>query len=185
MKRIVTICLLLAAYCTMQSCKKDKTTPNDPTNNAPADPKSYDQYITCKIDGTTYTAYYAPGHTTNIACMFNNSVQTVFETSADEITVTGGAKLLSNMSVTLFGFQAKGAGTYEGGDDLYLDGALERQVDGAKQRLSFVVVHGQTLTVSSYSNGYIEGTFAVQVYDENSNTDTYQVTEGSFRMKVN
>lgn len=184
MKKLITMCLLLAASVTFYSCEKDKTNPDDPKTNTPVDPTTYDQYITCKIDGTTYTAYYTAGHTTYLNCVFNNSVQTVFETSADQIT-SGSESLLSNMSITLFGFQAKEAGTYEGGDDLYLDGTLERMVNGSKQRLDFVVVHGETLTVDSYSNGYITGTFAVEVYDENSTSDKYNITEGKFRMKVN
>lgn len=183
MKKLVFICLALMASTTFYSCDKDKTT-TEPNNNTPVDPTTYDQYITCKIDGTTYTAYIAPGHTTSLNCVFNNSVQTVFETSADEIEVAGQDNLLSNMSITLFGFQAKGAGTYEGGDDLYLDGTLERMNNGSRQRINFVVVQGQTLTVSSYDNGYIQGTFAVQVYDEDEPGTTYQITEGKFKMKV-
>lgn len=187
MKKIIMICLALAASTTFYSCDKDTTTTdpkNNNNNNNPVDPTTYDQYIICKIDGTTYGAYYAAGHTTSVNCVFNNSVQTVFETSADEIELAGSDNLLSNMSITLFGFQAKGAGTYTGGDDLYLDGTLERPVNGSKQRISYVVKHGQTLTVTSYNNGYIEGTFAVEVYDENSVSNTYQITEGKFRMKV-
>ncbi len=170
------------------SCEKDETTTtpnnNNNNNNDPVDPTTYDQYITCKVDGTTYTAYNTTGHTTNLNCVFSNSVQTVFESSADEIAVTGSDPLLSNMSITLFGFEAKGVGTYTGGDDLYLDGTLERMVNGTKQRLDHVVVHQETLVVTSYNNGYIQGTFALEVYDEDNPGTTYQITEGKFKMKV-
>jgi hypothetical protein len=185
MKKSIIIFLALVGTLTFNSCDKDKDPTPDPNNpGATVDPTTYDQYITCKVDGTTYTAYYAAGHTTSVNCVFNSTVQTVFETSADEVVVTGGDNLLSNMSITLFGFQAKGAGTYTGGDDLYLDGVIERMVSGSKQRISYVVSHNETLVVESVNNGYIKGSFSVQVQDENNPGVYYQITEGKFRMKL-
>jgi hypothetical protein len=185
MKKLIIICLALIGTLTFNSCEKDKDTTPDPNNpGTTVDPTTYDQYITCKVDGTTYTAYYAAGHTTNVNCVFNSSVQTVFETSADEIEVTGADNLLSDLSITLIGFQAKGVGTYTGGDDLYLDGVIERMVGGSKQRIAYVVSHNETLVVESYTGGYIKGTFSVEVQDENNPGTLYQVTEGKFRMKV-
>lgn len=189
MKRIIIA--LIACTTIFVSCDKEKnnTTPgtnngnNNGNNNNPVDPTTYEQYLTCKVDGTTYTAYYAPGHTTSLNCVFNIASQTSFESSADEVK-EGGETMLSNLQFTLYGFQAKKAGVYTCPEDLYLDGTMERMVNGAKQRFSWVISHGESLTVSSYNNGIIEGTFSAEVQDENNPTKTYMVTDGKFKIKV-
>lgn len=187
MKKIIIA--LIACTAMFASCDKEKngTTPgtnnNGSNNPTQVDPTKYEQYLTCTVDGTTYTAYYAPGHTTNLNCVFNIASQTTFESSADEVK-EGGETMLSNMSFTLYGFQAKEAGVYTCPEDLYLDGTLERMVNGKKERFSYVISHGESLTVSSYKNGIIEGTFAVEVQDENNPGKLYQVKDGKFKIRV-
>ncbi len=184
MKRIIAaLAVFTLLFCACKKEDKNSTTNNGGNNPTTTDPTTYEQYITCKIDGTTYTAYYTAGHTTYLNCVYNGTSQTVFETNADQVT-SGAQTLLSDMSVTLYGFQAKQAGTYTCPADLYLDGTLERVVNGSKERITYVISHGESLTVSSYKNGIIEGTFAVEVQDENNSSKLYQVTDGKFKMKV-
>lgn len=177
---------MMACATIFSSCDKKEATPATNTggnNNNPPDPTSYEQYITCKVDGTTYTAYYEAGHTTYLNCVYNATSQTSFESSADQVKVNGET-LISDMQFTLYGFQAKGAWVYSCPEDLYLDGTLERVVNGTKQRITYVISHGESLTVSSYKNNIIEGTFAVEVQDENDASKIYMITDGKFRIKV-
>lgn len=189
-KIIIALVAVTTMFC---SCDKNTNTTTPGTNNNgnnngnnnpnPTNPTSYEQYLTCKVDGTTYTAYYAPDHTTKIVCALNIKSQTIFETDADEIK-EGGETLLSNLSFTLYGFQAKEAGVYTCPEDLYLDGTLERMVNGKKERINYVISHGQSFTVSSYKNGIMEGTFSAEVQDENNPVKRYMITEGKFKVKV-
>lgn len=149
------------------------------------DPQAYGQYLSCKIDGQPYLAYYADGHTTDVQNPINMAGRTDFATRADEAPLNGDTKL-SALNLVLFNLAKKGAGPYTSPKDFHLDGhtCFAKKTGPGVDDVHFIVALGQQLTLSSLKDGVAEGTFALDVQDENDKAHLLKLTEGRFKLAL-
>ena len=152
-------------------------------DDAPGNYQRYAQYLWCRIDGQPYLAYHAEGHTTNISNPVNMARRTDFVTSADQVPLNGDTKI-SDMQLLLFNLTRKGAGQYRSPRDFHLDGRTAFAQGAGLREVHFAVADGQTLTVSSLKEGVAEGTFSLDVVDQNNKGRVLKLTDGHFRLAL-
>ena len=182
--------LLLLSCIAFTSCgdRTEKTTvTSDSTQVAPPasetpDFRSYPQYLSCKIEGQVYVAYYAEGHITGITNALNMPARMVFATSADQEQLNGQTKI-SELNLTFFGLTQKGPGTYTSTKDFYLDGHTSFAEGTGLKEYHFKTGEGQQLTVTSFKEGLVEGTFSFDVVDENNPAHILKLTDGVFKLQ--
>ncbi len=92
----VHVCLFLLSCNNDNSSKATVTDTKESTNekleSITPDFRNYPQYVSCKIDGQPYVAYYADNHITGISNSLNIPSQVVFSTSADQVEINGETK---------------------------------------------------------------------------------------------
>ncbi len=152
---------------------------------ATADPESYGQYVSCKIDGQPYLAYYVEGHTSNISNPLNLASRTDFASSADQVPLNGDTKI-SELHLILFNLAKKRVGTYRSPDGFTLDGhtAFAKPAGAGLDEVHFTVAGGQTLTVKSLENGIVKGSFTADVVDDHDKNRVLHLTEGFFKLAL-
>ena len=150
-----------------------------------ADPESYGQYMSCKINGQAYLASYVDGHTSNISNPVNMASRTDFATSADQVPLNGDTKI-SELHLILFNLAKKRVGTYTSPKDFHLDGhtAFAKASGTGLDEYHFTLADGQTLTVKSLENGIVKGSFTADVMDDNDKSHVLHLTEGFFKLAL-
>ncbi len=185
-----TLIPLLFLFLAVTSCSNntEKTSASsDSTQVAPpadATPnfRSYPQYLSCKIDGQPYVAYYADGHITGITNALNMPSQIVFATSAEQEELNGKTKI-SELTLTFFTLPKTGVGTYTSNKGFYLMGHTSFAEGTGLKEYHFNTGEGQQLTVTSFQNRIVEGTFNLEVIDENDPAHKLKLTDGVFKLQ--
>lgn len=175
--------------CLLYSCSSpDKQ--SAPAENTPAkttetatDYRQYAQYVSCKINGQPYLAYYADHHVTAIVNTLNTSSRFSFSTSADEEKINGETKL-SELEFNLYNLAGKGTGIYTSPNDFDMHGHTDFPANGKLKYVRFATVNGQQLTVTAYKDGVVEGTFNVDVADDSNPASVLKITEGVFKIRA-
>lgn len=185
--------LLVAATITVlaTSCGNNETkttatdtqaTANEKLEQVTPDYHNYAQYISCKIDGQPFLAYYEDGHTTGITNSLNLPSQVVFNGSADEAKINGKTKT-SELNISFYTLPKKATGTLTSNTDFYVQGHTDMPEGGDLKYVSFVTKSGQSLIITSNKDGVLEGSFSMDVVDENNPSRTLKITDGNFKLK--
>jgi hypothetical protein len=179
------LCALLATSCKDASTGETTSTTDSivaaKTSTAIRDVRGYAQYVTCKIDGQPYDAYYADGHTTGITNSLNMPSRLVFSTSADQEEVNGKTKI-SELEIQLFGLSKKPTGALTSNGEFYIAGHTDFPQGSELKYVRFASKAGQTMQITSNKDGVIEGTFSVDVADESDASHILKITDGAFKL---
>lgn len=180
------VALFFAVSCSgpgKQPSKATDTITNEVASRvAPVDYTRYEQYVSCKIDGQPYLAYYAPHHTAAVVNTVNMPARYSFSTSADEEKINGKTKL-SELEFNLFHMDRKKAGTYTSPDEFEIHGHTDFPENGQLKYVRFATTKDQQLMITSIKDGIVEGTFSAAVADENDPAHILQITDGHFKVK--
>lgn len=168
--------------------------PVAPAPAATANPETYGQYLTCKINGHFYLAYYDENHLTNVTNSMNLANRADFDTHTDFAPVNG-ENVSSSLSLVFFDLAKKRVGTYTSPDGFHINGqATFAKASGpGVDKYSFTIAKNQTLTVTSLENGIVKGNFTADVMDDRDPDYTaggldkqpYHLTEGHFKLALN
>ena len=181
---IIIVCSFLSFACntaTDKAGKRNDSLASTQNTAAEKDCQNYPQYVSCKINGQPYLAYYDAGHITAITNALNISSQVVFATSADQETINGKTKI-SELSFSFYTLATKGAGVLASVKDFYVQGHTDFPAGNDLKYTSFKTTSGQTLTLESYNDGILQGRFAFDVADENDPSHILKITDGNFKL---
>jgi len=118
--------ILFLTSCNNSDSKKTSATDTNESANekleaVTPDFRNYPQYVSCKIEGQPYLAYYTDNHITGITNSLNIPSQVVFSTSADQVEINGDTKI-SQMDFSFYTLSKKQEGTLTSNKDFYVDG---------------------------------------------------------------
>lgn len=157
-------------------------TANEKLAEVSTDFQNYPQYVSCKIDGQPYVAYYSESHIGGITNSLNMASQVVFSTSADQVQINGKTKI-SQLDFSFFTLNKTGAGTLTSNTDFYFQGHTDFPEGGSLKYVSFTTKAGQQLVLTSFKDGLLEGTFSFDVVDEKDPAHILKITEGVFKLQ--
>ena len=162
--KFLSLLLVFGALLSFSSCTKDNDTAN---------PDNSDVYLTCKIDGTTFSA----------------EPLTVGGTSSgNNFTVQGNGSGLDALSVSMIlNSSYKGVGTYGFGENYLSNTALymPKAINPAEAFSAvFAGNNAGQIEITLDDGTYVEGTFHFICANQNNTSQTASITEGKFRAKL-
>ena len=183
--------LLLSGLLLMASCKSNdfkKTSEKDLTEvvtekEAAETPdfRNFPQYVSCKIDGHPYMAYYDANNTLGVFNSMNLPSRQDFSTRENQVEINGETKI-SQMDFSFYTLSKKPDGTLTSNDDFHVAGYTMFPEGGKLKRVSFETRDGQQLTLTSSKDGLLEGTFSFE--DNADPAHIVKVTDGVFKLKM-
>ena len=182
---------LLSSILFISSCKNgdskktSETDTNESVNNKPEavtpDLQNYPQYVSCKIDGHTYIAYSDANNTLGVFNSMNQPSRQDFSTRENQVEINGETKI-SQMNFSFYTLSKKPEGTLTSNTDFHVDGYTMFPEGGKLARVSFETKNGQQLTITSFKDGILEGTFSFE--DNADPAKIVKVTDGIFKFKM-
>lgn len=162
--KILSLLIAFGALLTFSSCTKDNETTN---------PDNSDVYLTCKIDGTAFSA----------------EPLTVGATSTGKnFTVQGNGSGLDALSISMvLNSSYSGVGTYGVGENYLSNTALylPKVINPAEAFAAvFAGNNAGQIEVTLDDGTYVEGTFYFNCANQNNASQTASITEGKFRAKL-
>ena len=178
--------MLLLISCNNSDSKKNSTTePKEGVNKkleaVTPDFRSYPQYVSCKIDGHPYMAYSDANNTLGVFNSMNLPSRQDFSTRENQVEINGETKI-SQMDFSFYTLSKKQAGTLTSNKDFHVDGYTMFPEGDKLVRVSFETVNGQQLTITSFKDGVLEGTFNFE--DNSDPKHIVKVTDGVFKLKI-
>ena len=162
---------------------KDNETVKKNLDSISPDPINYSQYVSCEIDGQPYVAYYAPDHISNITTTINTTTRISFSSSADQVKI-GNETKISELSFNFFNVEAKGKGTYTSSNDFTVDGHTDFLKNGKLEYVSFIHAANQTINITAFKDGFLEGKFNIDVVSEKDSNRILKITNGKFKIEI-
>jgi len=177
--------MLLVTSCNNPDSQKTSSTEtkesvNEKLATVTPDFRNYSQYVSCKINGQPYVAYYADNHITGISNSLNIPSQVVFSTRADQVEINGETKI-SEIDFSFYTLNKVGAGLLTSNKDVRVAGYTMFPEDGKLVKVGFETTKGQQLTLTSFKDGILEGTFGFE--DKSDPARIVKITDGVFKMK--
>ena len=177
--------ILLIASCKNNDSKKTSTTDtNESVNNkleaVTPDFRNYPQYVSCKIDGHPYLAYYDANNTLGVFNSMNLPSRQDFSTRENQVEINGETKI-SQMDFSFYTLSKKPEGTLTSNNDFRVAGYTMFPEGGKLARVSFETGEGQQLTLTSFKDGILEGTFNFE--DKSDPARIVKITDGVFKLK--
>ena len=178
--------ILLISSCKNGDSKKtSETDTNESVNNKPEavtpDLQNYSQYVSCKIDGHPYIAYSDANNTLGVFNSMNLPSRQDFSTRENQVEINGETKI-SQMDFSFYTLSKKSEGTLTSNTDFHVDGYTMFPEGGKLVRVSFETKDGQQLTITSFKDGILEGTFSF--VDNADPAKIVKVTDGIFKFKM-
>ena len=178
--------ILLISSCKNGDSKKtSETDTNESVNNKPEavtpDLQNYSQYVSCKIDGHPYIAYSDANNTLGVFNSMNLPSRQDFSTRENQVEINGETKI-SQMDFSFYTLSKKSEGTLTSNTDFHVDGYTMFPEGGKLGRVSFETKDGQQLTITSFKDGILEGTFSF--VDNADPAKIVKVTDGIFKFKM-
>ncbi|MEZ4858552.1 MAG: hypothetical protein R2781_07050 [Flavobacteriaceae bacterium] len=169
MKTLKILSFFLFASLVLTSCKKD--------DDGGGDPQAASGTMTAKVNGANFESLEG-----TVAAQESNS------NGVRAIGISAGTVNSENLQMIIQNFD--GVGTYE--LNIFNIGTYSYLPDPNNPDPSTVVVYmavngttsGGEVNISSYSSDRVKGTFSFTGYNIEDNTDTVQVTNGSFDIAV-
>lgn len=160
--KLFSLIMLLGALFTLGSCDKDDD-----------DPTTADVYLICKVNGADFSAN--PLTIGGVAT--NGALRVQGNTSAGESIV---------MTLNT-GYN--GEGTYGFGQNFVFSGSTAIYIPNATNPLESYAAalfgnNAGEITVTSDDGTYVEGTFQFNCANQQNTSQTANITEGEFRMKL-
>ncbi len=185
MKYIIIICLIIFTSCKnsdsqKKSAEETKESANEKLEAVTPDFRNYPQYVSCKINGQPYVAYYAENHIAGITNSLNIPSQVVFHSSADQVQINGDTKI-SEIDFSFYKLTKESSGTLTSNKDFRVDGYTMFPEGGKLVQVGFETVDGQQLTITSFKDGLLEGTFSFE--DKRNPARIVNITEGVFKFQ--
>ena len=182
--------LMLSSVLLFTSCKNSdsqkisstetKESANEKLEAVTPDFRNYPQYVSCKINGQPYVAYYAENHITGISNSLNIPSQVVFHSSADQVKINGDTKI-SEIDFSFYKLTKESSGTLTSNKDFRVDGYTMFPEGGKLVQVGFETVDGQQLTITSFKDGLLEGTFSFE--DKTNPARIVKITDGVFKFQ--
>ena len=177
--------IMLVTSCNSNNTKNEvatntKETANEKLAAVTPDFRSYPQYVFCKIDGHPYLAYYDANNTLGVFNSMNLPSRQDFSTRENQVEINGETKI-SQMDFSFYTLSKKPEGTLTSNTDFHVDGYTMFPEGGKLARVSFETGEGQQLTLTSFKDGILEGTFNFE--DKSDPARIVKVTDGVFKLK--
>ena len=178
--------ILFISSCKNSDSKKTsetdtKTTANDKAPAVISDFRSYPQYVSCKIDGHPYVAYSDANNTLGVFNSMNLPSRQDFSTRENQVEINGETKI-SQMDFSFYTLSKKPEGTLTSNTDFHVEGYTMFPEGSKLVRVSFETKDGQQLTIRSFKDGILEGTFSF--LDNADPAKIVKVTDGIFKFKM-
>ena len=177
--------MLLLICCNNSDSKKTSTTDtNESVNNKlegkTPDFRNYPQYVSCKINGQPYLAYYDANNTLGVFNSMNLPSRQDFSTRENQVEINGETKI-SQMDFSFYTLSKKPEGTLTSNNDFRVAGYTMFPEGGKLVKVGFETTDGQQLTLTSFKDGILEGTFNFE--DKSDPARIVKITDGVFKLK--